>query len=146
MYSEVMDNTPVRMSDPDFVWLGLFKLFDLDQNREIDAGEAERLLDEQDESLFTQPVSINQNLLDSEFEASCRNYFYSVDTNKDGEINFQQFKGLMIEMYPEVNFSYALEEHWIKVLLTFDDNENEKISWQEAWSMLKSQNWLNLTN
>ena len=53
MYSEVMDNTPVRMSDPDFVWLGLFKLFDLDQNREIDAGEAERLLDEQDESLFT---------------------------------------------------------------------------------------------
>lgn len=78
------------------------------------------------------------------FKKVCEQLYASGDHNRDGLINFSEFKHLYTKVHPQSALVRANESQWSQLFGLYDRNADSQVSWPEAWKYFSyRENFLN---
>jgi hypothetical protein len=78
-------------------------------------------------------------MTDEEFKEAAKKMFDRIDINEDGYLIFDQFIYLYLKCHPEEADRAEQRDYnaWRGIYWQHDENQDDYISWDEAWSYLQ---------
>ena len=59
------------------------------------------------------------------------------DNDKDNVISLDEFTPLYLKVHPGTRFGWATLKQWREMYRLYDQNSDQKVTWDEAWRMFK---------
>ena len=75
---------------------------------------------------------------DQDYMLTCRKLFQFADKNLDGLVDILEFKIFYPKVRPWTTFTLnTVHSSWLRMFKVYDQNSNNMITWEEAWTRLK---------
>ena len=74
----------------------------------------------------------------NEIDKVCRNYFFSVDKNKNGVLEFKEIRRILDKFAEDTDTVQESEENILKAFDQLDTNHDGKISYEEFKNLFQS--------